>query len=299
MQADLTRCDRNRALRLKSKERKAAKLASLPAWERHVPHRFDVGRLIFLKEHLALEPAVDCGSSSQPPPRQLSDPGAPWRNLPVAIRCIEEDVPPHPGASRTYLIVESVLPDAKVWRVHSSQALSFISLVEPRWNRLEELCGGGRAGAEEELADMRRGIAHAVVRQVEAAASGQSAEARLKQMFPARWRAHAAARKLQAPGRPRGLPSPLAELSEEIARLACRSSSDARGGAPCPPPHARVPSTRAVPSVSTSAAGASTSVPSSAATGPSTSASASGEAAPLESAVGGSKRPRVASPQGP
>ena len=67
-QADLARRERNWAQRLKSKERKAAKVANLPAEERYVPSSFKTDQLIFVKPATAPTPAVHRG----PQPPQLS-----------------------------------------------------------------------------------------------------------------------------------------------------------------------------------------------------------------------------------
>ena len=243
-QADLARRERNWAQRLKSKERKAAKVANLPAEERYVPSTLKTDQLLFVKPATAPTPAVHRG----PQPPQLSNPCAPWGGLPVVIRHIEKNgPPPRPGADPTYLFVESVVPGGPAWRVHRSQALAFRTVVEPRWNRLEAERDEGRAGAASELLELRLGLVHAVAREVVRDARGGNAEARLKQLFPARWRAHAEARKLQ-PGwktLPRGLPLLLAELSEEIKQLPTRPGpssgalSEPRGGAARPSPRAR------------------------------------------------------------
>mmetsp|Transcript_41998 Transcript_41998/g.136759 ORF Transcript_41998/g.136759 Transcript_41998/m.136759 type:complete len:475 (+) Transcript_41998:14-1438(+) len=217
-QADLARRERNWAQRLKSKERKAAKVANLPAEERYVPSTLKTDQLLFVKPATAPTPAVHRG----PQPPQLTNPCAPWGGLPVVIRHIEKNgPPPRSGADPTYLFVESVVPGGPAWRVHRSQALSFTNTVEPRWNRLEAERDEGRAGSASELLELRLGLVHAVAREVVRDARGGNAEARLKQLFPARWRAHTEARKLQ-PGwetLPRGLPPLLAELSEEIKQL--------------------------------------------------------------------------------
>jgi len=140
----------------------------------------------------------------------------------VVITQIEKDTgPPRPGSGPPYLTVESPVPGGRAWRVHRSQALSFTNTVEPRWNRLEAERDEGRAGSASELLELRLGLVHAVAREVDSYTCGRNAEARLKQLFPARWRAHTEARKLQ-PGwetLPRGLPPLLAELSEEIKQL--------------------------------------------------------------------------------